>query len=246
MRAGRPVGAGCLVHGRLVLTCAHVVREALGLPRTAVERPKDPIPIEFPAFADITDLWAHAIVWHPWADTVADNGLTDIAVLDIGRELGDPMPAHLLKSEDERLGDVIAYGFPEDAPLGARHGHWIKGHAELPVIGPAWFPIHHRSAPSEPRSFIRPGCSGGPVVVDDGGPHAGRVAGWSPCATARASRRNRPPMPSAPWSCAGRWSWRRANWRRNIRRGRRSAGRSARPRRRVLRLAMTSQARSTS
>ena len=175
MRGNSPVGAGCLVHGHFILTCAHVVRDALSLPRTATDRPKNPIRVEFAKFPELEDLAAQVVFWYPWDDDgPSPDGLTDIAVLDVGHGLREPVPAHLLKTEDERLGGVNVYGFPEDAPLGPRYGDWLEAEAGLEVIGPSWFPLY-RSRQS--RSFIRPGFSGGPVVIGDEGPQPGRVAG---------------------------------------------------------------------
>ena len=46
--SGRTIGAGFLVAARQVLTCAHVVAQALGLPDDTLETPQDEVLLDFP------------------------------------------------------------------------------------------------------------------------------------------------------------------------------------------------------
>lgn len=172
MRNSKPVGAGCLVRGRLLVTCAHVVRDALGLEQAPDTRPTDPVDIEF-TVCPSNGLKGVVGAWYPPSPSLADDGLTDIAVLVVVGDMGRAEPCHLLRRHDNRLGTTKAYGFPEDATHGSRHGEWLEAWAGDPLVGPAWFPLWRDD---QRKQFIRPGYSGGPVVVWDGD-YAGQVAG---------------------------------------------------------------------
>ncbi|MFD0503015.1 trypsin-like peptidase domain-containing protein [Streptomyces chiangmaiensis] len=83
---GRPVGAGFLTAKRDVLTCAHVVAVAVGLPEGTGERPDGPVRLDFPLAARGRVLEARVEQWTPMQPD--ESG--DIAVL---RLLTDPRPA---------------------------------------------------------------------------------------------------------------------------------------------------------
>ena len=74
--SGRPVGAGVLLAGRYVLTCAHVVADALGVePREG--RPAEPVGVELLAGEQRADAVVVPGGWTP----VKDDERGDIAVL---------------------------------------------------------------------------------------------------------------------------------------------------------------------
>src|ERR671915_13812 len=62
---GEVVGAGFLVGERHVLTCAHVVAEALGIAQEQVDPPEESILLDFPLLAPEKHLIAQVVVWQP-------------------------------------------------------------------------------------------------------------------------------------------------------------------------------------
>ena len=80
---GHVVGAGFLVGGRHILTCAHVVAGALGLADDTPEKPQAPVSLDVPRVALGQLLTAHVVLWRP---PLPDGG-DDIAGLEL---LDDP------------------------------------------------------------------------------------------------------------------------------------------------------------
>jgi formylglycine-generating enzyme required for sulfatase activity len=163
----RPVGAGCLVRDRLIVTCAHVVAEALGLPRGAAEAPAAPVTLDFP-YVPATAATARVVLWWPYRQAVAGDRRHDLALLELEHPPGTVEPASLLRTGHERPGPIFVYGFPEGAGLGDV-GDWIEGRVAPPLPN-GWLKLIQRD---QAAAFIEPGCSGGPVVVEE----AGRVVG---------------------------------------------------------------------
>jgi len=100
---GRVVGAGFLVGQRQVLTCAHVVAQALGLPDDTPEAQKPGFSektrflLDFPLVAPDQRLAARVVCWQP----AHPDGSGDVA----GLELADDPPAgaspvRLVKAEE--------------------------------------------------------------------------------------------------------------------------------------------------
>src|SRR2546421_3026314 len=73
---GAVVGTGFLVEGATILTCAHVIAVALGIPDDA-SIPEMPVSLDFPLVTSGYRVTAHVIFWQP----VQDDGGGDIAVL---------------------------------------------------------------------------------------------------------------------------------------------------------------------
>jgi hypothetical protein len=63
--AGQPAGLGALVTESHILTCAHVVNAALGLPPNAQDRPKDPVTVDFPLLPGAPRVRARVTIWVP-------------------------------------------------------------------------------------------------------------------------------------------------------------------------------------
>jgi Trypsin-like peptidase domain len=114
-RTGEIVGAGFLATQRIVCTCAHVVCDALALPRETVDQPTLNVSLDFPylsgAKAD-----AHVVVWIPM---LPHEGGGDIAVL---RLTSDPpagaRPARLLPVSNLSGRAFAAFGFPSTFDMG--------------------------------------------------------------------------------------------------------------------------------
>ncbi|WP_432026674.1 trypsin-like peptidase domain-containing protein [Streptomyces sp. 1222.5] len=100
---GNEVGAGFLVAGHRVLTCAHVVR---GSGRAAVT-------VSFPHARELGELSASVVAHGGWAGDPADPG--DVAVLELDRRV--PLDPAGFAAPDVAYTDpyprLVAYGFPE-------------------------------------------------------------------------------------------------------------------------------------
>ncbi len=122
---GAIVGAGFLIHEKYVLTCAHVIAQALGISESAPQRPSAPIFLDFPLVAPDVRLTALVVFWRPIPDRGnSTQGHEDIAVL----ELNDPLPAsakpvRLLLEEDLWNHPFQTFGFP----VGHDDGLWSTG-----------------------------------------------------------------------------------------------------------------------
>jgi tetratricopeptide (TPR) repeat protein len=79
---GAIVGGGFLVGDRRVLTCAHVVADALSLERSDPQRPEAEVSLDFPLLPGAPTASAHVEVWRPLGPGGSnDPGQGDIAVL---------------------------------------------------------------------------------------------------------------------------------------------------------------------
>src|SRR4051794_31150720 len=178
--SGAIEGVGCLVSDGHVLTCAHVVAEALGIEATTPEPPTAEVPLDFPLLAPRQMCPARVVGWHPVrADpTGAPDGSEDVAVL----ELASPPPAGSrpapLASEDDLWGDPFsAFGFPS----GHDDGVWAAGVLRRPITS-GWLQIEDVK---ETGYRVEPGFSGGPVWDE----RLGQVVGMVVAADKRADVR---------------------------------------------------------
>jgi len=155
--AGTVVGTGFLVTGRHVLTCAHVVAGALGLPGDAqVEKPgfsektRFLVQLDFPLLAPESTLTARVSHWQP---------AIDVAVLEL---ISDPpaesKPVRLVTADDLWGHSFRAFGFP----AGYEQGVWVSGVLRGRQAD-GWLQIEDTK---ETGYLIAPGFSGGPVWDD--------------------------------------------------------------------------------
>ena len=109
---GEVVGAGFLVSEKYVLTCAHVITEALGICEDAPEVPRTAISLDFPLVAPGEILTACVVFWKP----VASSELVeDIAGLEISEDSELPNTAQaalLVNPENVRNHPALTFGFP--------------------------------------------------------------------------------------------------------------------------------------
>jgi hypothetical protein len=113
------VGAGILVGPRQVITCAHVIRDALKLSKTPEQPPNQEIMLDFPFPAPGIFLSAQVKIWKPRKE----NGSGDIAGLEITNGLVPSIsrPVKLIMTNEisELSGhSCLAYGFPENYDTG--------------------------------------------------------------------------------------------------------------------------------
>jgi len=120
---GVVVGAGFLVFQRYILTCTHVVADALGIKRISNEIPTDEVILDFPRVAPRQKLRARVVFWQP-VDPSKEKEEEDIT----GLELIDPspdeaQPARLLDRDTFSENEFEAFGFP----AGNHNGTWAYG-----------------------------------------------------------------------------------------------------------------------
>ncbi|MEV8534043.1 trypsin-like peptidase domain-containing protein [Streptomyces sp. NPDC051211] len=156
---GVPHGAGFRAGQREVITCAHVVAKALGMPDDTREAPDGRLWIDFPLAARGTRVEARIGTWTP----VGPDGSGDVAVL---RLLTDPparVPiARLVEHGAAADRRVRTFGFPAGYDLGAWSVGWLRG-----ATGTGW--LQYDADPASEHRVV-PGFSGAPVWdVAEGG-----------------------------------------------------------------------------
>ncbi|HET8851721.1 MAG TPA: serine protease, partial [Ktedonobacteraceae bacterium] len=149
---GQVVGAGFLVGERHILTCAHVISQAIGLPDSPADAPQGVISLDFPLVPPRTLLTASVVQWCP----PLSDGQGDIACL----ELQDDPPAaaevvRFAPAEDVWKHEFSVLGFP----TGYDDGVWATGRL-LGRQATNWIQIEDVKA----QGFaVAPGFSGTPV-----------------------------------------------------------------------------------
>jgi hypothetical protein len=117
-------GAGIYLGDGRVLTCAHVVNHALGLPESASDCPTDRVEVDFPFTAGFrTTATVLPDQWHP----VDDRGGGDVAVLRLDIVPPHPVRSARLMAHGRRGSSVHVYGHP--------HGHDNGIEAESLISG---------------------------------------------------------------------------------------------------------------
>lgn len=156
--AGKRDVAGCgfYLGGALFITCAHVIKTALGLKEHSVARPQKLVNLDFPLL-DISlkekPLQLKASI-HQW---VYDGKSLDIAILKIKGKLPEQvLPAKLFYQFDKDIekDDVLVFGYPNgnEAVGGWNHG------IVMSKVGDGLFQIYEKQGYP-----IQPGYSGSPV-----------------------------------------------------------------------------------
>jgi KaiC/GvpD/RAD55 family RecA-like ATPase len=152
-KSGKVVGAGFLVSSKHVLTCAHVVTDALGIPRTTQEQPDGVINLDFPLLAAKQLLAAKVIFWRP---VNPNEAFEDIAGLELENSLPDTaQPAQLVTSEDLWGHPFRVLGFPAGQPNGVSASGVLRGRSAN-----GWVQLEDVK---QPGYRLEPGFSGAPV-----------------------------------------------------------------------------------
>ena len=145
-------GAGFLVDQSHILTCAHVVNQALSLSPDNADRPDEAISIDFPFLPSAARLSA-TVAHNGWIPTrVDDQG--DIAVLELDRPT-EVDAAPLADATSLRGHHFWAFGFP----VGHDRGVWADGRLVGP-IGGGWVQLESVRTTGHP---VEAGFSGAPV-----------------------------------------------------------------------------------
>lgn len=155
--SSKVVGAGFLVSEKHILTCAHVVADALGLPRETVEMPDAEITLDFPIQASQRLFKARVVFWRPVNRQKFEE---DIAGLEL-----ESLPPNgcrcvrLVTSADLWGHPFQVLGFPEGQPNGVPASGVLrtrnaKGWVELEDVKQTGY-------------ALEPGFSGAPVWDDE-------------------------------------------------------------------------------
>ncbi|MBY3535990.1 hypothetical protein HFN68_24195 [Rhizobium laguerreae] len=152
-------GSGCMVLGRYVITCAHVVDDASFRDRGSESPPETEINIDLP-FLDLKDLPAKVVAWYPMRplSDLAQNPLADIAVLELAlqAELKDGLGPSDVDRQAQLPGThFLTFGFPDGYDTGTSASGEIL--AEIPG---GWLQVRDNQ---DYGYFIAPGFSGAPV-----------------------------------------------------------------------------------
>lgn len=151
--SGTSAGAAFYVGDRFVVTCAHVVAQALNSDPREVAPPSGPLLVEFP-FAEPEASVTAVVAERGWVAQGVDRQ-GDIAVLRL-RELPEGVLAPpLMGARMLRKHSFWAFGFPSSEP----RGHWADGQI-LGQAGKGWVEIGRGEQTS--RQVVR-GYSGAAV-----------------------------------------------------------------------------------
>jgi len=170
-------GSGFLVGSNAVMTCAHVVNDALGLPALAKERPNGTLIVDLP-FINLQGMVATIHEWRPPRDgqELEVDPLSDIAVLKLPSEV-ETQPYAV--ANGVALGTQLrALGFPRGSDQGED--------AALTVGLPTTFKWLAVDSDRDVGVFVRRGYSGGPAVDPSTRTVAGMVVATGPDALRRA------------------------------------------------------------
>ncbi len=179
--AGTFRGTGCLEIGGIIVTCAHVVRDALALGEITTNTPTGKVGVDFPFLDDDQKqdralpekLPFHAeIVPAGWGPARGIKLINDIAILRLltpppfGHGYGFPP----IDRPDRDL-PIFVHGFRDGA---ASPGEHVKGNldAHSQAADGIWIFDTGGSA-----YVVNPGFSGAPVFPDNTGWHVGHAAG---------------------------------------------------------------------
>ena len=175
-KAGGVAGAGFLVGERHILTCAHVITQALGLADDAPDKPSSTVSLDFPQLASHPLLTAEVVFWDP----VQADGRGDIAGLKLLDEPPVGAEAVLFALADQVWEHSFrALGFPS----GYDDGVWATGRL-LGQLGTNWIQIEDVKVPG---FAVIAGFSGAPVWDEQLQGIVGMIVAASQQATAKAA-----------------------------------------------------------
>ncbi len=149
----RVIGAGFLVSQKYILTCAHVVADALGMQRKTIEMPDAEVSLDFPLLAPKQLFKAKVVFWQP---VNPEQFAEDIAGLEL--ESFPPetaKPAQLMTSENLWGHSFRVLGFPAKQSNGA----WASGELRA-GIGNGWVQLEDVK---QQGYALEPGFSGAPI-----------------------------------------------------------------------------------
>ncbi|HEY9862021.1 MAG TPA: tetratricopeptide repeat-containing serine protease family protein, partial [Candidatus Obscuribacterales bacterium] len=154
---GAIVGAGFLVHEKYVLTCAHVITQALGISESTPQCPSEPIHLDFPLIDPAVQLTAQVVLWRPApAKGASTQSHEDIAALKLNSSPPpSAKPVRLLLEDDLWDHPFQAFGFP----AGHDDGLWSTGVLRAKQ-GTGWVQVEDIKSPG---GRLESGYSGTPI-----------------------------------------------------------------------------------
>ncbi|MFI6121994.1 trypsin-like peptidase domain-containing protein [Streptomyces sp. NPDC051064] len=167
-RDGAIVGAGFLVAEDTVLTCAHVVSDALEQPRGSAVEAGAVIGLDLPFAVGCPEGTAEVVHWVP----VREDQGGDVAVLRLHVPLPGARPLPMADTGDVWDHETRAVGFTDDAS----DGNWQQGRFR----GPVGNSLVQLSRADGQAVHVRPGFSGSPVWDDVLGVAVGMVVASQP------------------------------------------------------------------
>ncbi|MDY7008481.1 MAG: trypsin-like peptidase domain-containing protein [Cyanobacteriota bacterium] len=149
----RPVGTGFLVAPDYVVTCAHVVAQALDIDEDSLEAPRNPIYIDFPIIEKDKFFSARVVFWQP---VNPNSPIEDIACLKLeGSVPTGAQPAWLLPDLNLEGHNFGTFGFPG----GRDGGAWSYGILR-DTTGERWIQLERTS---QDGYGLEGGFSGAPI-----------------------------------------------------------------------------------
>ncbi|GLX02033.1 trypsin-like peptidase domain-containing protein [Microtetraspora sp. NBRC 16547] len=150
-------GAGFLITPDLVLTCAHVVSDALEKPRQEPVPTGTPVTVELPLAPPPVSggprpAWLARV--ENWVPIRAER-TGDIAVLRLPEPIPGTHPLPMADPDKVEGGQVRAVGFTRDAPGGI----WFEGKL-VGATGEGWVQLSRATGQA---AHVKPGFSGSPV-----------------------------------------------------------------------------------
>jgi hypothetical protein len=167
---GSIAGAGFLVSEKHVLTCAHVVAQALDVDQQAKQPPAGEVRLDFPLVAPGKTRSARVVFWQPVQAGAPDSAacVEDIAGLEFeGEPPSGSQPARLVTPSELWGHSFRAFGFPS----GYDDGVWASGVLRAGQSS-GWVQIEDVK---ETGYSVAPGFSGTPVLDDAVGAVVGMV-----------------------------------------------------------------------
>lgn len=160
---------GFLIDERRVLTCAHVVTSALGIPDDTPELPTEKIHLDFPLIAPGETFTARVVFWPPVQSHSSNESEHEEDIAGLELEMNSPLeggkggvllpadaqPVNLVLTEDLWNHKFRAFGFPDSQ----KDGVWASGVLRGRQTDD-WVQIEDVK---HTGYFIEPGFSGGPV-----------------------------------------------------------------------------------
>ena len=155
---GAIVGAGFLISEKHVLTCAHVVADALGIARDTQDIPIEDVYLDFPLVDSEKQLTAKVVFWSPvpLKGSTSVKGKEDIAGLELKSTLPEGVqPVGLVIKEDLRGHPFRTFGFPAGHDDGLEATGVLRGRQ-----GTGWVQLE---GVKQTGVRLEPGFSGAPV-----------------------------------------------------------------------------------
>ena len=162
------VGTGFLATKKHVVTCAHVLNEALGVNHLSETKPDSSFILDIPYSKGKQAVTANVVQWLP-VQTEESRNSGDIAILALRDEIpADIHPVSLLNEKMLENQSYRTFGFP--AGKGYTNGTWVKGE----ILGQnvsGWIQMESKS-----KILVQGGFSGAPVWKENGRGVIGMVA----------------------------------------------------------------------